>query len=187
MSASDLKTMDEQRMKQIFRNIGNSAPEPSPFLKTRVLAQLREEQRLDAQKSWGSIFKYLTAGLVSALALVVSYQTLVKNSGALRAQSSRPVALRLETKDLKAKGVSHAKIELAEGMAFYSAQFPEIQEHRILDLRLENDEIGQPLAIVIRSHETGSKSVKVQFFDDNEQVVAERIVKIRFDRDGSSS
>ena len=158
--------------------------EASPFLKTRVMARIKESQKRNgALKLW----KILSGGLatLSAVLLVLLVSPLNRHTEdtALNAQVGKTVVLRIDADDvlMSIQDVTFAEVELPDGMKFESKRFPQVAQQNTLRLRLENSQqqLGY-LPIPIRAHSDGIKTVQIRYLNSEYAVVAIRSVPVNF-------
>lgn len=169
----------------------------SPFFKARVMATVRAIER---KPRFAKLFEF---GLVrrflfmrshfvygAAAVLVVGLgglgfsifkkfqNTLLENGFSVAAY--QPVSLRLDTKKLVPKGITHAVIQLPDGVSFYSAKFPAIQEQDHIKLPVPQSELSSTVPVVIQASMTGVKWVRVKFVDEQDRTIEEKLLKIHF-------
>jgi hypothetical protein len=155
---------------------------PSPYMKTRILAELRDRK---SRKQSVNLWKRVAAGCF-AMALGLLIWTSTMKSTAFEAVVNQPYVVRVEMAELQTELIAGAEIELPDGVYFYSEAYPELKEKRNLDLAW-NGNLNKPvLPFVINGEHKGIKEVKVKFFDRERKVIAERALKIAFsDKVGS--
>lgn len=166
---------DELKIRSIFAEIAKQPLEVSPYLKTRVLAELRERKQRTRKLSF---WRALALSFVGIAAVVIVVLTALHSP--LKASAGVPIAVRFEIEELKSQQVAFAEVELPEAVAFYSETRPELREQRRLVLSLaQNTELKQ-LPFVIESKVRGVKEIRVKLFNDRNVLVGERTVKIKF-------
>src|SRR5579885_3031938 len=109
MSAMDSKT--EQYVKRVLAEARKAAPEPSPYLRTRILAELRSRKQEQRIRAW----KFLTLGSAALSAIVVASLFLItqpssSSSGSYLAQVNEKVLIRVEVEKLEGQGVKFAEV-----------------------------------------------------------------------------
>jgi hypothetical protein len=161
---------------QAFSEVRRIGMEPSPYLRTRVLAELRERNsRHKAVYLW----KRVAAGCFG-LAMAAVIWTSLSRTPAFEAVVHQPYVVRVEMAELQTEVIAGAEISLPDGVYFYSEAFPDLKEKRVLDLAW-NASLKKPvLPFVINGDHKGLKEVKVKFFDKERKVVAERTLRIEF-------
>lgn len=192
--SNDKRDRDEVEMemlaahvRRVLSPLKKDIPEVSPYLKTRVLAELRAgAQRPQTIWSWlGTRWAAGAAFSVAAVALG-TFSFLTRDAG-YQAVADQPVAVRVDMKEFKSKGISHARVELSKNIHFYSQKFPEVRAKESLELSWKDGLLPSTLPIVVESNEKGTRTVRVKFFNDENRVVAERVLKIRFGAAGRQS
>jgi len=165
----------EDRIRQLFSAGDEELPEPSPFLETRIRAQLRENATRAKLRRWR---RWAILSPLAAAALVLSI--FVYRPAELRAPVNTSILVRVEVAELRGSAIAYAEIELPDDVTFYSEKYPNLHEERALRLawleRYEKD----ALPIVVRSSTPGLKRVKLRFLDQNETVLEERQLEIDF-------
>jgi hypothetical protein len=151
----DLNDDIENRIRQLFSAGDEALPEPSPFLKTRILAQLKENATRAKLRRWK---RWAILSPLAAAALVVSI--FVYRPAELRAPVNTSILIRVEVEELRGSVIAYAEVELPDDVTFYSEKYPELHEER--EIR------------------TGLKRVKLRFLDQNEVVLEERQLEIEF-------
>jgi hypothetical protein len=169
------------QVRRYLKPLKDELPEVSPYLKTRVLARVRETA---PTRSYGLSFR-LAFGSLMSLALMVSGASYINrithrvSAPNFVAMAQKPTVVKMDLKDLKL-GASHAKVELSDGVHFYSHKFPELRNKNQLDIDWTNQATPDSLPIVVRSEAGGNQFVRVKFFNDQDQLVSERVLKIQF-------
>lgn len=172
-------------VRRLLAPLRSDLPEVSPYLKTRVLARVRETA---PQQAMGFSFR-LAFGSLMSLALMVSGASYInrvvhkESAPNFVALAQKPTVVKMDLKDLK-MGTSHAQVELSDGVHFYSQKFPEIKNKNQLDFDWKNQSAPSTLPIVVRSEAGGNQFVRVKFFNDQDQLVSERVLKIQFQAAG---
>lgn len=174
----------QETTEEIFKTVKDSYFEGSPYMKTRVLAVMREQQR-NRKKVF---FWQKVAGAISMAALaVVLVVANLDSPKYFDANMQEALAVRLPLEEFKGHKVAYAEIELDNGVEFYSQSFPEISEQVRLNVDwnkiVANNYI---LPIVVKGMEPGTKVVRVKFMDENQNMVDEKVVPIRFVDERSS-
>lgn len=179
--SNDRSEQLEMEVKTLLRGLRQEKLEPSPYLKTRVMAQVREASV--PRLSLSALFRGVAVASTLVIAAVVGLWQFSSPDESFQASAHQPVAVRLDIKDLQNQKISRASVELPKGVQFFSKRFPKIQEQDVLQLSF-NEEQANPmpaaLPIVIQAGEAGMKSVKVRFFNQDNRMVAEKTLKIRF-------
>jgi hypothetical protein len=150
--------------------------QPSPYMKTRIMAELRER---NSRKHTVSLWKRVAAGgFAFGLGMLIWTSTL--KSTAFEAVVNQPYVVRVEIAELQTELIAGAEIALPDGVFFYSENYPELKEKRNLELAWNGNLKQSVLPFVINGDHKGLKEVKVRFFNSDKKVIAERILKIDF-------
>jgi hypothetical protein len=163
-------------LKQVFDGLRALPIEADPYLDTRVLAQLRERKRSGHSLAW---WRRLAIGssAVSAVALALLVVWFVRGT-TYEAFVDQPFVVRIELKDLNQDKIAKARIELPEGVYFDIEQYPELKDQKTLTLHWTKRD-SEVFPFVLSATEAGVKTVKVKFFNDRDDVVAERIFNLK--------
>jgi hypothetical protein len=150
--------------------------EPSPYLRTRILAELRER---NSRKSTINLWRWVASGCFT-MAMGLLIWTSVMKHPAFEAAVHQPYVVRVEMAELQTELIAGAEISLPDGVYFYSEAIPDLKEKRVLDLAW-NARLNKPvLPFVIKGEGKGFRQVKVKFFNSAREVVAERTLTIEF-------
>lgn len=173
----------EKAVKAIFGKARKLPLSPSPYLETRTLAVLRERAR-GANKVgfWrrlavGGSLSTLVLGTALTLLLVVGP---LRDSEITHAMSpGHPFVVKVDVDSLKSHEIVRAQIILPEGINFFAKDFPQIEKLRVLDLAWRKTSESAPLSFVVQGVKDGIKTVKIEFFDKNNMLVATHTLKIK--------
>ena len=150
--------------------------EPSPFMKTRVMAHV-EEERSKSKKSWFMIFG---ASLATAcLAIVLSWQ-LFQQAPAMAVGESYVVKADLTAFENEA--VAYVTIELEGEVKFASKKFAQVEELRSLTLSWDRLIGKEYLPLVIKGVQAGNSKVKLHFYDENDNIIKTKDYDLRFEK-----
>ena len=107
-------TQTEMNVRRVLAEARKAAPEPSPYLKTRVLAELRSRQQESRLRIW-KLFA-MTSGAFSVL-IVASLFLMAgpSTNGSYVAKVDDHVLIRVEVEKLQGQGVRFAEVELPQG------------------------------------------------------------------------
>jgi hypothetical protein len=167
----------ENRIKALFEQARGLTYEPSPYLETRVLAELRERKhRHSSLLFWKQV---ALAASTACLALFI-YVTFFTGNGAYNAQVNQAVAVRIELVKTLSSEIALAQIDLPEGVRFYSRRHPELQDQRQLTVAWESLKGKSHLPFVVKADTAGIRTVRVSFYDRNHVVVTTKTLKINF-------
>jgi hypothetical protein len=168
----------ENEIKAAFeKNIGSDAIQPPPYMKTRILARFRELNRKAGVLMWK---KLIFAG--AALAILVVFGLKIFVYDFTSANIGVPLAVKIEVNELKNSQIAFAEIVLPDGVMFYSQKFPEFREKRSLTLDWEIAVKNGHLPFVIEGGSAGRKVIVVRFFDLENKLIAEKSLKISFEK-----
>ncbi|MCM2321998.1 MAG: hypothetical protein NDJ90_01920 [Oligoflexia bacterium] len=172
----------EDEVRKLLSPLRDGVPEPSPFLKTRVLAELREQRRQRSVRSVWALWKPALGFSAAAALMLVLWTGREARGPVFPATAGQPVAVKVDMKEWGGQKVASAKVELPRGVRFYSRSFPAIEQKSTLDLAWKEDGAPGALPIVVKADENGLKTVRVKFFDEGKKLVGERLLKIRFEQ-----
>lgn len=151
--------------------------QPSPYMRTRILAELRDRK---SRKQAVSLWKRVAAGCFTMAVGALIWTSMFTGKASFEAVVNQPYVVRVEMTELKTELIAGAEISLPDGVYFYSESYPELKEKRSLDLAW-NGSLERPvLPFVIHGEHKGRKEVKVKFFDRERNIVAERALRIEF-------
>ncbi len=171
----DSKT--EQYVKRVLQEARRAAPEPSPYLKTRILAEYRSRRQEQRIRWW----KFLTLGSAAASAMVVAGLFLITQpKGAYVAQVDEKVLIRVEVEKLQGTGVKFAEVDLPDGVHFYSEKYPELKDLRSVTLAWNENMDMSRLPVVIQASEAGAKKIRIRFLNNDHALLKEQQVMIKF-------
>ena len=164
---------------QALQSLKSLSVEPSPFLKTRVLAHAREQRQ-----SKISFFKkyFLIPSITAALAILVSISYLQKKDSAVPTYAmGKDYVIRMDIRPFKDEPIAYAEIVLDdENVQFSSIKFSEISAQKKMTVSWENLVEKQFLPIVIKGLKAGSSKVVVNFYDANNNLVKTQDVNLKF-------
>lgn len=171
------QSMDEAQIQDLFAQVKTAKIEPSPYMKTRILARLRETQ---TQKQRLFLWKWLTGGaFVAALFLGVLSVRLYERThqdGVVR--ESYVIQVDFNQTDLEK--VAKAEVVLPEDVHFVSSK-REIRAERRLKLPMTLKSAGRgKLPFVVTSTAPGEKKITVRLLDENNGLVREQVLKFQF-------
>jgi hypothetical protein len=176
---SNQELITEQNVKRLLAEARRAAPEPSPYLKTRILAELRSRNQERTVRIWK--FLALGSGAFSALIVASLFMISKSNEGTYVAQVDERVLIRVEVQKFEGqKDVRFAEVDLPAGVHFYSEKYPELKEQRSVTLAWNNDMNLTRLPVVIQASESGSKKIRIRFLGSEHELVKEQQVTIKF-------
>jgi hypothetical protein len=150
--------------------------QPSPYMKTRILAELRDRK---SRTSRVSLWKRVAASATAMMAIALIWMSTSKST-AFEAVVNQPYVVKVEMAELQTELIAGAEIALPDGVTFFSENYPELKEKRNLELAWNGNLKQSVLPFVINGGRKGLKEVKVRFFGADRKVVAERVLKIDF-------
>ena len=164
----------------VFRRLDEVSLKPDPYLTTRVMARRRE--RSD-RASVPGFWKWLgIGGTALSASLAVMFALILLRAPRYEAFVDRPFVVKLEVIDLEATAIARAEIRLPDGVYFDIEQFPELRQRRNLTLAWHNRDQKEFVPFVLNSTEEGTKTITVDFYDDNGRLVGTKRVDVRLKR-----
>lgn len=167
---------DENRdkVRSIFEKAQKLPIESNPFMKTRILAELRVAREKKRSFIWKSLALASPVFVAAVLILIFLFY-----GPSFKANIDQNILVKIEISEMKNE-IAFAQIELPEGVYFYSKLYPQISEKRALVLAIDEGFVKGSIPIVVRSKEAGSKKLKVNFLDAEQKTVSSRYIKIDF-------
>ncbi len=165
---------DQNQVAEILKTLKSVELNPSPYMKTRVLAHVRERAHARKVRIW-KWFGILSP--IASMMIVAGFFYLTQPN--FKAEINQPILVSVEVKQVNTLHAELAEISLPDGVFFYSKKYPELKEKRTLTVSAEAFANGS-LPLVIKSENTGKKSIKVQFKDNNNQIIGEKVIQIKF-------
>lgn len=157
-----------------LRKVEISAP---VFMKTRVLAQLREARSLRSKLFfWKAISTFAMTALV--VVLLVTFNLSRQPSPVVVANQVYVIHIDFNQDDQTR--VAQAEVELPEGVQFESKR-PEIRGLRKLKLPVTIGGVGRAkLPFVLSSASAGEKEIQVRLLDSDNQLIRKQVMKFKF-------
>lgn len=167
---------------EIFQR-AKQAEVPAPaYLKTRVLAHLRESRA----GGKGLLFwKLLSAGSLTAMLVmgVFSYQAYQQKPTDGITQQAYVIHIDFNQDDKTL--VAQAEVELPEHVHFVSSR-KEIRAESKLRLPVDVKALGRgKLPFVVASEVSGEKSIRVRLLNEKNELVREQVLKLTFAKQGA--
>lgn len=182
MSDKHTPSHDEKAMRDLFARVQKAPLEPSPYMKTRVLAHWRE-----TRSNRGLLFWKLISGISLAGILVLgftNYQLLQQKKTDGVTQQAYVIHIDFNQSDKEM--VAMAEVELPENVHFVSAN-KEVREERKLTLPVSVKALGRgKLPFVVSSENSGEKSIRVRLLNEKNELVREQVLKLTFAKQGST-
>ena len=178
-----LSPQEEKQLSSIFAQVRAIDLEVSPYLKTRVLANLRQ-----SPEQTGRLFFWKSLALASLFSVLflafVSLNLYQKSRTDGVTQQAYVIHIDFDQADKDV--VATAEIELPEDVHFVSSK-KEVREERKLSLPVDVKMAGRgKLPFVVTSDFSGEKEIKVRLLNENDQLVREQVLKLKFAKQGSS-
>lgn len=166
---------NEEDVQRLMNSISDSDLSVSPYMKTRVLALVKDRKR-----------KRLFPPMAISLASIYLLVFLGLNGNFSKTESPADVfpihvnhlaVVRYSLEDYS-KAV-YLKVQLDEGVSFYS-RTKEI-ESKSVSLNLKKmRESEEYLSIVIKAHEIGEKKINFMFYDEKKNLIKSEFQRINF-------
>jgi len=167
----------EQKSQAHFAGLRSEPVTAPPYLKTRVLAGLREKR-----KSRKSILLWRGAALFStgfcAILLFVFVGT--KTENILVAEVGTPQAIRLNLESDGEWAIAEVEIVLPNGVKFFSKRFPEMENHKSFRLAFKDIKKFKTIPFVVQVFETGQRTLLIRIYDSNGELKKTEELKINF-------
>jgi len=179
----NLTPEQKQQLSAIFAQVRAAEVEVSPYLKTRVLAHI-----LQGRKQSGSLFFWKALALGSFFSVlflgILSFNLYQKTHADGITQQAYVIHIDFDQADKDI--VATAEIELPDDVHFVSSK-KEIREERKLSLPVDVKMAGRgKLPFVVSSDFSGEKEIKVRLLNENDQLIREQVLKLKFAKQGSS-
>ena len=171
-----------EQSKAALQSLKSLSMEPSPFLKTRVLAQMRERKQSQVGTVHGYIKKYfMHAGLATAFIFVVTFSFLQNKTVIPTYETGQAYVIRMDIRPYKDSKIAYAEVVLGdERVQFSSSKFAEISAQKKLTVSWDNLVEKQFLPIVIKGMSAGQSKVVVNFYDSENNLVKSQDVNLNF-------
>lgn len=171
--------MDSQQQLEKLRSV---RVEASPFLKTRVMARIQENEK-SKREVW--IWRWLAASSLALCAAVVMWHVQsVKTNSAMLADAfsvQQNYIIQIDLGGERLKDARVAEVELPSGVHFVSKTHPEVAEMRNMRLPISEAQAQRSrLPFVVSSESSGRKELKLRIFDEVGTVIQERILSVNF-------
>lgn len=184
MNSQDSNNKNEDLVRSALSKMDSVDLNPSSFMKTRLVAQFKERQ--NSQKSV-LIWKFASAFSLAAcgvLALVLVSKT--SQPPKVVANNAYVIHLDFTAEDLKS--VASAEVILPTPVHFVSTRNKEMKDMRSLRLPLRIAGEGRArLPFVVASSEVGTQTIHVRLFDENNNLLKERDLSVRFAKSQSEN
>ena len=172
----------ETKSKDLFSGLRSARVEASPFLKTRVMARIRENETAK-REVW--VWRALTATSMALCVSVVWWHmdTQKKNSALLADafNTQQNYVIQIDLGGDRLKDARVAEVDLPDGVRFVSKTRPEVSELRNMRLPItEVDTQRSRLPFVVSSETSGRKELKLRILDEEGSVIQERVLSVNF-------
>jgi hypothetical protein len=168
---------DEAQVHSVFVRLRDVHPEPSSFMKHRVLARISE--RTESKELW--FWRVLAGGALSLCAILALRGTGTHPANDNIAYAEQSYVIQVALNDSRIQEAVAAGIELPEGVSFFSKTHPEVAELRTMELTFKPGKEGSTrLPFVVKAQTPGTKQIKMKFYNVNRELVYEKFVSVRF-------
>lgn len=172
----------EKQSKELLKGLRAARIETSPFLKTRVLARIRENEQSPRQVWFWRALAVTSTTLCAAL-VVWHVQSEKKNSALLADAFStqQNYVIQIDLGGERLKDARVAEVELPEGVHFVSKSHPEVANLKNMRLPITEAQAARSrLPFVVSSDISGRKELKLRIFDEQGAVIQERVMSVNF-------
>jgi len=173
--ASEKKS--EEQIDRLFDSIAGVQLDVSKGFGDRVLKEWGKRKPPARSRHWG----YYAVPALIAVVLVLTHRF---SGQAFEAGVQQQVAIRLDIRSHVKEAQCNVRVQLPEGVHFYSKTNPEVQASSSLELPCDAQTASGTLPIVLEGTEEGIKKVSVRFLDPAQQEISRADFNIRF-RKGS--
>lgn len=172
---------EQEALEAIFGQVRRAHIEPSPYLKTRVLAHLKAGQK--HQKNL-RFWQFFSAGSFAAMLLVAIYAVDITKTLKTDGAANQAYVIHVEFNQDDLSKVAQAEVVLPDDVYFKSSK-GKLRDQRQLKLPVELKTAGRgKLPFVVTSEAEGEKSILVRLLDENNNVVREQTLKFKFAKSG---
>lgn len=177
----DERAMDQDdknsiRMSEVFRGVRASGIEAPQFMKTRVLAQLRQERQFKRKLF---IWKFVTAG--SLAVLVATFLIGFKMISQIKADAftRQAYVIHVDFTQNDRQEVAAAEVELPQGVHFVSKSNVGSMHKLRLPVDVKTAGPGK-LPFVVSADDPGEKKIIVRLLNHDDRVIREQVLNYRF-------
>ena len=152
--------------------------QPSIFMKTRLLAQFRMNQ-----KNEQSVFRWKLVSAFSILGCAILSVALVLQQlpAEPKIVAEHPYVIHVHFSDDEARNVASAEVTLPANVHFVSSENPDLKNQKTMRLPLNiTGRVRTPLPFVVASSETGHHTLHVRLYDSNDKLLKQKDLRIRF-------
>ena len=172
---------DELKTKSVFAKLNSVQLDPSPYMKTRILAHVKEAQKM--QKTI-RFWQFFSASSFSIMLLIGLYalNSLNKINPDAVAQQAYVIHVEFDQDDMSR--VARAEVVLPENVHFMSKKGM-VKDRQSLTLPVQIKTAGRAkLPFVVASSVEGEQNIRVRLLDENNVLVREQVLKFKFAKTG---
>lgn len=172
-----LNQQEQQILTDLFAKVNKTQIEPSPYLKTRVLAHVKEAQ--NHQKTL-RFWKFLSASSFAVMLLIGVYTYKAFNLNENNAITNQAYVIHVDFNQEDLSKVAKAEITLPDDVNFMSAK-GKLSTLRSLTLPITVKNLGRSkLPFVVSSAVDGEKNIQIRLLDLNNNLIREQNLKFKF-------
>ncbi len=175
MSQNENDQQNEQ-IRNLFLKVENAQVEPSAFMKTRVLAHLKEGQ---IQQKTVRFWQFLSVGSFAVMILIGSYAMYTLNAVKNDGITNQAYVIHVDFNQDDLSKVARAEVSLPDDVNFMSKGKVHSLRQMTLPVQIKTAGRGK-LPFVVSSAVEGEKSIKVRLLDENNNLVREQILRFKF-------
>jgi hypothetical protein len=163
-----------------FVHLRDIHPQPSAFMKHRILARVGEKPQRTSKELW--FWRALSAGALALCAVLAFRGHIgVRNVDENIAYAQQAYVIHVALNDERVRDAVAAGVELPEGVTFFSKTHPEVAELRSMELAITPGTEGPTrLPFVVRAEHAGIKQIKMKFYNANRDLIYEKEMSVRF-------
>jgi hypothetical protein len=169
-----------ENLKQSLELASRTAVKSPDFLATRVMAELEPRRGLRV-----TIWAF-ASGIVASLAVAVAIVSLRDTT--FEANVWQPQVVKVDVEEFVPGEQLEAEVILPHGVEFFSTAFPELREQRTLRLAVGASKTNpkqMSAPFVVRGLDVGRQKIKVKFYNQQQELVLEKQVEIKFKVEGT--
>ena len=175
----DFRDNIEREVSEILGRVKEDTSLPR-YTRTRILATLKEKnQKSGVIHMWKRLSFGTSAAFVCMIIMFFIANPFSENF--FLAKVGNPFVVRIEIEDLKTTNVANVKIDLPDGVHFYSKWFPELNQQRTLVMSWESAITNGHLPFVVQGKKSGKKTLMITFLDNNNRIISVREFRVNFE------
>lgn len=177
--------VEHKEVVERLRSLSEVQVQPSVFMKSRVLANVKASQKEPWWAKW--LWPAVTFGLVAILVLGWFNQPNLEKQEPFTSTYAldQPYLIRFDIRALKDQPVAYAEVSLEDSkVQFISKKFVDIQRSKNLVVHWENLLGKQYLPVVIKGVEQGVSNVKVRFYNKDGEIIKHQNMVFHFNERG---